>query len=64
MVGFFDDFTQLEPMATQDSAQEALESLLSIIGWRLATAAKKRLPFGKSFVSLGLRHCSCSENLL
>ena len=53
-VEFFDDFTQIEPRATGDSAMNSMESLLEILGWRVATSESKRLPFAEKFVSLGV----------
>ena len=55
VVEFFDDFTQLEPAATKASAQATMESLLDILGWTIATAPGKRLPFESTFVSLGIQ---------
>ena len=65
---FFDDFTQLEPEATQDSAMESLEGLLRLLGWTVATAESKRLPFDSQFVSLGVKvdlsRVDCGEVVL
>ena len=55
VVEFFDDFTQLEQIQTSDSAQAAMEGLLHILGWRVATAESKRQPFADKFVSLGVQ---------
>ena len=52
-VEFFDDFSQLEPLATSPSAMVALEGLLELLGWTVS-AGDKRKPFEKSFVSLGV----------
>ena len=52
-VEFFDDFTQIEPAATADSAHSSFETLLSLLGWQISHG-DKRLPFSKSFVSLGV----------
>ena len=52
-VEFFDDFTQIEPRATADSAHESFESLLELLGWQISFG-EKRLPFAKAFVSLGV----------
>lgn len=52
-VEFFDDFTQIEPLETSESAQGTFESLLELLGWKLSVG-EKRLPFAKSFVSLGV----------
>ena len=55
MVEFFDDFTQLEQAQTSESAQAAMEGLLGILGWKVATSEAKRLPFSNEFVSLGVQ---------
>ena len=52
-IEFFDDFTQVEPQLTCDSAMETMESFLDLLGWRISLG-DKRLPFGKRFVSLGV----------
>ena len=52
-IEFFDDFTQIEPVATADSAHEAMESMLELLGWQISVG-EKRLPFAKSFNSLGV----------
>ena len=54
-VEFFDDFTQLEPVATSQSAQFAMESMLKLLGWRIAMTEAKRKPFDKEFVALGVQ---------
>ena len=54
VVEFFDDFTQLEPLRSAESAQAAMEGLLQILGWKVATAEAKRQPFADQFVSLGV----------
>ena len=54
-VEFFDDFTQVEPAVTSESAQFALESLLKLLGWKIAATAAKRKSFAKQFVSLGVQ---------
>ena len=36
VVEFFDDFSQLEPAATAESAQAALQGLIKSLGWRLS----------------------------
>ena len=53
-VEFFDDFSQIEPRATAESAQWAMESLLKLLGWRIADSEAKRIPFAEAFVSLGV----------
>ena len=59
VVEFFDDFTQLEPTATKSSAQATMEGLLDLLGWTIATAPGKRLPFESKFVSLGIQIDLC-----
>ena len=54
VVEFFDDFTQLESEETAESAQEALEAMIDLLGWELATEEKKRKKFSKQFVALGV----------
>ena len=54
-VEFFDDFTQVEPALTSESAQFAMEALLKLLGWRIADSVTKRRPFNKKFVSLGVQ---------
>ena len=54
-VEFFDDFTQLEPSATSQSAQFSMESMLKMLGWKIATTDAKRKPFAKEFVALGVQ---------
>ena len=53
-VEFFDDFTQLETTASAQSAQDSFEGLLSLLGWEIATEEKKRKPFAKRFITLGV----------
>ena len=53
-VEFFDDFTQIEPMQTSESAQSSFEEMLQLLGWELSFG-DKRLPFSKSFISLGVQ---------
>ena len=40
-----------------DSAFQAIEQLLKLLGWEIADAPEKRLPFSKEFVSLGVKVC-------
>ena len=54
VVEFFDDFTQLESEETAESAQEAWELMIDLLGWELATEEKKRKNFSKQFVALGV----------
>eukprot|EP00973_Karenia_brevis_P059385 8267345-Karenia_brevis.AAC.1 len=53
LVNYFDDFTQIEPEPTCESAHEAIEGLLTLLGWELAMESRKRLAFNEVFVSLG-----------
>ena len=52
-VEFFDDFSQIEPVQTSESAHSSFEDLLQLLGWEISFG-DKRLPFAKSFVSLGV----------
>ena len=52
-VEFFDDFTQLEPALTSESAQLSFEELLLTLGWGVSLG-DKRLPFARRFASLGI----------
>ena len=52
-VEFFDDFTQVEPALTSESAHEALEGLFELLGWKVSVGDKRK-PFSKEFVSLGV----------
>ena len=54
-VEFFDDFTQVEADALCQSAQNSMEGLLNLLGWDVAMEEKKRKPFQKSFVALGVQ---------
>ena len=54
-VEFFDDLSQVEPLITSESAQFTMESLLKLLGCRIADSEKKRKPFAKKFVSLGVQ---------
>eukprot|EP00973_Karenia_brevis_P085910 11915827-Karenia_brevis.AAC.1 len=40
-VEFFDDFTQLEPRATAESAQETMETMFRLLGWRISMKEDK-----------------------
>eukprot|EP00973_Karenia_brevis_P010996 1488992-Karenia_brevis.AAC.1 len=53
VVEFFDDFTQIEPAVLASSAQETIEGILGLLGWKVALGEKKRKPFSKRFISLG-----------
>ena len=50
---FFDDYCQLEFGPLCDSAWKTAETVLSLLGWRIATSGEKRLPFGQRFHMLG-----------
>eukprot|EP00973_Karenia_brevis_P082311 11409977-Karenia_brevis.AAC.1 len=52
-VEFFDDFSQLEPQATASSAQESIEKMFDLLGWKISMKEEKRRAFAGSFVSLG-----------
>ena len=41
VVELFNDFTQIESEETAESAQETLESLISLLGWELATEKRR-----------------------
>lgn len=41
LVEFFDDFTQIEPARSSDSAQQSMEGLLDLLGWKLRTSDNK-----------------------
>ena len=43
----------IEPVATSESSHHSFERLLTLLGWKLSLG-EKRLPFAKSFVSLGV----------
>ena len=53
LVEFFDDFTQIEPVQTCESAHNSFEEMLNILGWQISDG-DKRLPFAKRFTSLGV----------
>jgi len=55
LIEFFDDFTQVEPEDSAQSAQDAMEDLLELLGWELSTSDEKRKPFAQVFVSLGVQ---------
>ena len=52
-VEFFDDFTQIEPTCTGDSAEVTFEAMANLLGWQVSAGDKKK-PLEKSFVSLGV----------
>ena len=54
LVEFFDDFSQVECVKLEKSAQTSFEALLKLLGWRIADTDAKRLPFAKQWVSLGV----------
>ena len=51
---FFDDFIQVEPAATARDAQAKMESLLTLLGWQIASDPEKRRAFADMFVALGV----------
>jgi hypothetical protein len=50
---FFDDYCQLEFGPLCDSAWRTAETVLGLLGWKLAMSEEKRTPFGKKFHMLG-----------
>ena len=50
---FFDDYCQLEFGPLCDSAWRTAETVLGLLGWKIAMNAEKRLPFSKQFQMLG-----------
>ena len=54
VVEFFDDFTQIAQDELAEDSQMCLEWLIGILGWQLATEDKKRLPFARKCVALGV----------
>jgi hypothetical protein len=50
---FFDDYCQLEFGPLCDSAWRTAETVLNLLGWKLAMSEEKRVPFGKKFQMLG-----------
>ena len=54
IVKFFDDFSQMDARASSESAQEAMESLVALLGWQLSVSDQKRKPFEPVFVFLGV----------
>ena len=50
---FFDDYCQLEFAPLCDPAWKTVETVLTILGWKIALGEDKRVPFGKSFNMLG-----------
>jgi len=42
LVEFFDDFTQVEASALGDSAQMAFESMVDVLGWKLAVTPERK----------------------
>jgi len=55
LIEFFDDFTQVEAQALSSSAQQSLEGLIQLLGWKLAVTDEKRKDFNQVFVSLGVQ---------
>eukprot|EP00973_Karenia_brevis_P040987 5671661-Karenia_brevis.AAC.1 len=56
-VEFFDDFTQIEPKETAESAMSTIEAVFKLLGWKVATSDSKRLDFDRTFISLGAQVC-------
>ena len=50
---FFDDYCQLEFGPLCDSSWKTAETVLTILGWKIAMGEDKRVPFGKRFNILG-----------
>ena len=57
---YFDDFTQVEPAATAESALETIEAVIDLLGWQLSKGEEKRRPFEKEFVALGVTVDLCA----
>lgn len=53
-IEFFDDFTQIESKALQESAMSTLESVFELLGWDVSMTEKKRLLPAECFNSLGV----------
>jgi len=51
---YFDDFPQVTLQADATSSWQASELLCKILGWSISEDPKKRLPFQKEFVTLGV----------
>ena len=54
VIEFFDDFTQLEPSVTAQSAMDTMEAIIELLGWQLSKTEEKRKPFEAKFTSLGV----------
>ena len=50
---FFDDYCQLEFGPLCDSAWRTAETVMGLLGWKIAMNAEKRLPFSEQFQMLG-----------
>ena len=50
---FFDDYCQLEFGPLCESAWKTAETVLSLLGWKIAMSEEKRVPFAKTFNMLG-----------
>ena len=50
---FFDDYCQLEFAPLCTSAWKTAETVLALLGWKVAMSEDKRLPFSKKFSMLG-----------
>ena len=53
-MNYYDDYPQLDLLASGDSAQETAERLLDLIGWSFSTKETKRKPIARSFEVLGV----------
>jgi len=42
---FFDDFTQVGPKSTEQTAQDSIEFLIEELGWKLSKGEEKRKDF-------------------
>ena len=51
---YFDDYPQLDVVASGDSSQSTAESLLKLIGWKFSEKENKRCPMSKTFGALGV----------
>ena len=51
---YYDDFPQLDIVASNDDAQCTAERFFELIGWRVSMKESKRLPIAKRFDALGV----------
>ena len=54
LVEYVDDFPQIEPDRTAQSAWEVAEEVLALLGWAVNREEAKRRPFGPVFKPLGI----------